>query len=70
MADAWGRSWGGTFIVWGAAEQAAIPGTYGAPFADFQLTLSPSLDFLHKMNRDVLCLMPSARVDIDGESEP
>ena len=33
MADAWGASWGGTFIVWGAVEQFTAP-EYGEPFLD------------------------------------
>ena len=33
MADAWGVSWGGTFVVWGAVEQVTLP-TFGPPFID------------------------------------
>lgn len=32
MADAWGVSWGGTFIVWGAGEEQSPVPVYGAPF--------------------------------------
>lgn len=69
MADAWGRSWGGTFIVWGAVEQQVVR-SYGAPFADFNLFLLTTIDRADKINRDVLCRMPSSRIDINGESEP
>ena len=69
MADAWGASWGGTFIVWGAVEQITAK-SYGAPFVDFRLDLSPNLDFLSKMRLDIAARMPSSRIDINGESEP
>lgn len=69
MADAWGSSWGGTFIVWGAVE-AVVPKAYGAPFLDFSLELPTTIDRLQKMNRDLLAHFPSSRLDINGESEP
>lgn len=69
MADAWGASWGGTFIVWGASEQA-VPKSYGPPFADFRLDLTPNIDFLHKMHLSISAGFPSERIDINGESEP
>lgn len=69
MADAWGVSFGGTFIVWGAVESVS-PRAYGAPFADFSLDLSTTIDRFHKMNRDVLVRFTSSRLDINGESEP
>jgi hypothetical protein len=66
MADAWGASWGGTFIVWSASEQITV-GTYGPPFIDRQLSMGEPLDFVHKMNRDVLCAIRSPRIDANGE---
>lgn len=42
MADAWGQSWGGTFVVWGAVEQVTIP-TYGPPFIDMRSPLLMTL---------------------------
>lgn len=69
MADAWGASWGGTFIVWGAVEQI-VPKAYGAPFVDFNLILLTTIDRADKLNRDVLCRIRSSRIDINGESEP
>ena len=73
--DAWGHSWGGPltrFVVWGANTQVSPPPTpyYGRPFADFNLALSPNLDFLHLMRADVSLRIPSLRIDINGESEP
>lgn len=42
MADAWGVSWGGTFVVWGASEQVTLP-TFGPPFIDARCPLITSL---------------------------
>jgi hypothetical protein len=42
MADAWGSSWGGTFIVWGAAEQVTAA-QYGEPFLDGTAMMLTSL---------------------------
>jgi hypothetical protein len=69
MADAWGISWRSLFRVWESREQSvpATVGTYGAPFLDHQLSLGEPLDFIHKMNRDVLCAIRSPRIDANGE---
>lgn len=69
MADAWGVSWGGTFLVWGASESASQR-AYGPPFADFSLDLTTTIDRFHKMNRDLAVRFTSSRLDINGESEP
>lgn len=42
MADAWGASWGGTFVVWGAQEQVTVP-TFGPPFIDTRSALRTSI---------------------------
>jgi hypothetical protein len=69
VADAWGVSWGGTFLVWGASESTS-PRSYGPPFADFSLDLTTTIDRFHKMNRDIMVRFTSSRLDINGESEP
>jgi hypothetical protein len=69
MADAWGGAWGGTCVVWGAAEQNS-PKSYGPPFADFSLVMPTAIDRLHKMHLSISAGFPSTRIDIDGESEP
>lgn len=38
MADAWGGSWGGTFVVWEAVEQVTEP-VFGEPFLDAQTVI-------------------------------
>ena len=38
MADAWGVSFGGTFIVWETSEQVTLP-SFGPPFLDRQCAL-------------------------------
>jgi hypothetical protein len=70
--DAWGYSWGGPFtrfVRWGAAESVS-PKTYGPPFADFSLAMPTTIDRLHKMQLSISAGFPSARIDINGESEP
>lgn len=42
MADAWGGSWGGTFIVWAAVEQITAP-NFGPPFLDGSAALRTTL---------------------------
>ena len=74
MADAWGVSWGGTFIVWGASEQVTSP-TFGPPFLDLSSAIRATLGVTSPMIqavgvrstvRDSLetqNLLPSSRID-------
>ena len=65
MANAWANAWAG-FINWGAAQGTASVGTYGPPFADFQLAMTTTIDFQDKLKRDVICAFPTTRIDVDA----
>jgi hypothetical protein len=73
MADAWGASWGGTFIVWGASEQITAP-SFGPPFLDLAASMRTSIGLAPSMRVELglntafpttieaRCLMPSSRI--------
>lgn len=74
MADAWGASWGGTFVVWGAAEQVTVP-TFGPPFVDLRSPLLTTLGAVSPVisalgvnaqispHLEFECQLPSFRID-------
>lgn len=66
MADAWGASWGGTFIVWGAAEQITAP-NYGPPFLDGSAAIRTTLGAISPIS---MLLGAAAQIspDIEGSA--
>ena len=74
MADAWGVSFGGTFIVWGAVESVTVA-TFGPPFLDLRSAIRNTLGAtspviqavgVRSTVRDSLemqNLLPSSRID-------
>ena len=73
MADAWGVSWGGTFIVWGAVEQVTAP-NYGPPFIDLISAMGMTIGVEPGLRTEIglasvfpttieaRCKLPSARI--------